>query len=150
MPVEDVLDDGEAESRAATFATAFNVDPIEAFGKARDRFARNAFAFILDRDKNLSGATTFASGGGAPEAHAHLALVAAVFDRVVNEVLKHLGQFVLVTDDEMRLRRPDRHCDAIGLSNRTQNQGGIPNDGDDTENPGGRIVLVELNARQRQ
>src|SRR5262245_66672166 len=102
MPIEDVLDDGEAESGAATFATAFHIDSIEAFGKARDRFARNAFAFILDRDKNLSRAAAFAFGGGAPEADAHLALVASVLDRVVTEILEQLGELILVADVEMR------------------------------------------------
>ena len=54
MPVEDVLDDGKAEPGAAALAAALDVDAIESLGQPRNCLARDAFALILDGDKDLA------------------------------------------------------------------------------------------------
>ena len=67
MAVEDVLDDGKAEPRTATLAAAFDVDPIESLGQARDGLARDAFAFILDARRGPARASR-----RLPSSHAEL------------------------------------------------------------------------------
>src|SRR5260370_39027554 len=44
----DMLDDGEAEPRAAQLARARGVDPVEALGQPRQMIAGDAFAVIAD------------------------------------------------------------------------------------------------------
>ena len=50
MAVDDVLDDGEAEARAAELARARGVDAIEALGEPRQMGGRNAVALVADGD----------------------------------------------------------------------------------------------------
>src|SRR5262245_39716234 len=98
MPVENVLDDREAETRATALAAALDVDTIEPFGEPRDRLARNTLALILDRNKDLAA---FAPAPfDAAECDPHGALFASVFDRVVDEVLEHLRQLIAIANGE--------------------------------------------------
>lgn len=46
MPADDVFDDGETEPRAAHFAGARGVYPVEALGKPGDMFCRNPRALV--------------------------------------------------------------------------------------------------------
>ena len=50
VAVEGVLDDGEAEAGAAGFTGTAAIDPIEAFGQARDVLRLDADARVLNRE----------------------------------------------------------------------------------------------------
>src|SRR3546814_7134802 len=49
MPFHDMLDDGEAQPRAAHRPAAPRIDAVEAFGEARQVIGADAFALIRDR-----------------------------------------------------------------------------------------------------
>ena len=51
MAVDDVLDDGEAEPRAAKLARAGGVDAIEALSEARQMVGGDAVALVADGDR---------------------------------------------------------------------------------------------------
>src|SRR6185503_12812065 len=87
MAIEDVLDDRETETGAAPLAAALDVDTVEPLGEPRDRLAWDAFTLVLDSDENLP-AFAPAAGFDPAETDAHRALLAAIFDRVVDEILK--------------------------------------------------------------
>src|SRR5207302_9059923 len=52
---DGVLDDGQAQSRAAGFARAAAIDPVEALGQARQMLRRDAGARVLDREGGALG-----------------------------------------------------------------------------------------------
>ena len=49
VAIENVFDDRQAETGATTLSRSPGVDAIEAFGKARQVFCRDAFAIVADR-----------------------------------------------------------------------------------------------------
>ena len=69
MTIDNVLNDGEAQPGAATFAAPPHIDPVEALGQPGDRFAGYSLAFILHGNENLARA--FASGGRGAAAEVH-------------------------------------------------------------------------------
>src|ERR1700704_4703494 len=90
--IDDMLHDGEAETGAAKLPRAGGIDPVEALGEPRDVLGENALAVVADRDLRRGrprealqwGAGADLDGGpGAP-----------VFDRVIDQVLEHLGELV--------------------------------------------------------
>src|SRR5262245_4470887 len=99
MTIEDVLHDRKPETRTAALAAAFDIDAIDTLGQPRDRFARDAFAFVLDGDEDLP-ALASASRLDAAELHPHGAFFATVFDRVVDQILEDLRKLVAVADDK--------------------------------------------------
>src|SRR3977135_3578103 len=84
MTVDDVLNDGEAQARPATFAASLHVNPVKALSQSGDRFARYPLPFILHRDENLVRALASGRGVGTAETHPDLAPFAAIFDGVVD------------------------------------------------------------------
>jgi hypothetical protein len=86
-----VLDDGEPEARAAAFARAGLLDPVEALEDPREVRARDPDARVRDGEEDLRAV--------APGGHLHLALV-AVLDRVLDEVPERALDEVLVAEDE--------------------------------------------------
>src|SRR3546814_19572220 len=77
VAVEDVLDDGEAESGAAERAAPRGVDPVESLGQTRQMLARYTFAMVADDDRDHS----LRRRPRAPPARSSLA---AVFHGVVH------------------------------------------------------------------
>ena len=51
MPLDDMLDDRQAQPGAAGIAAARGIDPIEALGQARQMFWRDAFAGVAHRQQ---------------------------------------------------------------------------------------------------
>src|ERR1039457_6460650 len=83
--LNDVLDDGEAESRAALFARARLIHAVEALKDSFEGFRRYARAVIPDKDFHLA-AVLGASANG------HRAIGAPVFEGVINQIAQHLFQ----------------------------------------------------------
>src|SRR5450759_2081305 len=81
--LNDVLDDGEAESRAALFARARLIDAIEALKDSFEGFRRDARAVILYEDFHLAAVLSTSANG-------HRAIGAAIFDGVINQIAQHL------------------------------------------------------------
>src|SRR5467141_1100763 len=93
MAVEDVLDDREPEPGAAHFARPRGVDAVEPFGQSRQMLAGDALALIAHGYRQKCGVPAIAAvRRPAPcrGRHRDLAAGAAVFDRVVEEVLEQL------------------------------------------------------------
>ena len=105
MAIEDMLDDGQPQSGAAAFPTALHIDTIKTLGQARDRLAGDSLPVILDGSENLSQRIAPALAGRAPEMDAHRTALAAIFDRVVDQVLEHLDQLVAIADGALAASR---------------------------------------------
>ena len=89
MRGEDVLDDGQAESGSALIARSALVDPIEAFGEARQMLLRDANAVVRDAERDLVGGMGLGLEGDGPAR-------VGVFDGVVDEVDEHASDAVRV------------------------------------------------------
>jgi len=94
MAVDDVLDDRQTQAGAAALAAALDVHTIEALGEPRDVFAGNTLTFVLDCYKYLTG-----GGIRLPEADSHVRAFASIFDRVVDQILKDLSEFIALAND---------------------------------------------------
>src|SRR6267143_2666291 len=81
---DGVLDDGQAEARAAGFARAAAVDAVEALGQPRQVFRRDARAGVLDGERRP--AVVF------PPMDGHFAAWRRVPDRVADEVAERAGE----------------------------------------------------------
>ena len=150
MAVQHVLDDGKAQARAAAFAASPHIDPVEAFRQPRDGFARDSLALVLDGDENVAGIVAPALRRRAAEADMHRASRPAILYRVVDQVLEYLGQFVPIAGDAQGLMRRDIDADAVGFGQRNKRGGGLARNRDDIDLAFGRIVLVQLDPRQRK
>src|SRR5215471_21290001 len=107
MVIEDVFHNRQAEPRAAHLAGAGRVDAIKTFGQPRQMLARDALAMISDRyrdERRRAGITTGTPPFGIG-ADRDLGSRAAVFDRVVDQILKHLREFVMVADNSRNVGR---------------------------------------------
>src|ERR1051326_4013489 len=124
MPIENVLDDSEPEASAAALATALHIDAVEAFGQARNSLARDTFALILDSNVMLA-CTRFCRRLRVAKAHPYFAAHTAIFDRIVQKVLKDLRQLVTIPNHDERFVRFYHNASAIGLCQRRQDGGGI-------------------------
>src|ERR1700733_11062430 len=78
MPVEDVLDDGQAQPGAAQLPRSGVVDAIETFGQARQMLAWDALSLIAHGDPRKPAAGTI-------RRNPHRALRLPVFDRIVDQ-----------------------------------------------------------------
>ena len=116
MVVEDVLDDRQAEPGAAHLARAGGVDPVKSLGQPWQVLARYALALIAHgyRHRRIFGT---AASAGRPQPgrgpDVDFGSGAPVFDRVVDEVLEDLGQFVAIAEhvgEVGRQRKPDVHA----------------------------------------
>src|SRR5258708_9571253 len=87
VAVDDMLDDGEAESGAAQGARARRVDAIETLGQPGQVLAPDAFAVVAHRDGDRRRR---AAALGEPGDDVDRRALAAVFDGVVDEVLEDL------------------------------------------------------------
>src|SRR5277367_1405899 len=94
MAIENVLDDRQAEPGTAEFARARGVDPVEALCETRQMLARDAFAAIGDGEADEGTCRRQPLRGARGDRDGALRL--AVFDRVVDQVLEHLGKLVLI------------------------------------------------------
>src|SRR5215204_3982947 len=103
MAGDDVLHDGEPEPGAALLAALDNVGAVEAFGQARQVLGRDAGAMIAHGKLDLGRATPGGTVAGEPDLDA-LAR-AAVFHRVLDEVLDDPQQLVAVALDHERTFR---------------------------------------------
>src|SRR4051812_32594936 len=99
MPVQDVLYDGEPQSSAAALAAALHVDAVEALRQTRDGLAGNSLTLVLNRDEVLA-CTLPAGAVRVTETDAHFAALAAIFDRIVQQVLEDLRQLVAISDHD--------------------------------------------------
>src|SRR4029077_5730092 len=93
VAVEDVLDDREPEPGPAHFARAGGVDAVEPLGQPWQMLAGDAFALIPHSNRykcSVPGIAAVRRPNPARGRHRDLAAGAAVFDRVVEEVLKEL------------------------------------------------------------
>src|SRR5271169_6257012 len=99
MAIEDVLDDCEPESGPAHFARARGVDPVEALGQPRQVLARNTLPAVAHGYRNEGAPTGIAAVGRLDAGRRRdrdLAAGAAVFDGVLDKILKNLGEFVAI------------------------------------------------------
>src|ERR1700753_2255495 len=80
-----------------------------------------------------------------------MAAGAAVFDRVVKQVLEQLDQLVALSDDGRQARRGGQlERDAVDLRQRAQGGERLTYDGFERDAPRGTDVLVELDPGQRK
>ncbi len=91
--LDDVLDDGQAQTGASLLPRSGGVDTVEALEDARERLLGNARTVIDDRD--FDGIPRGIETGGDGD----VALGAAVLDGVVDEVDEHLLEAVEVGAD---------------------------------------------------
>src|SRR5271165_6163647 len=98
MAVDDVLNDCEAQRRAAALAAALHIYAIKPLRQARNGFTGDPLAIVFHRDgDHRAGGTAAVQGGRARrlcKTDRDLPAHAAIFDRVVNEVLKELDELV--------------------------------------------------------
>src|SRR5687768_13649415 len=82
MPLDDMFDDGEAETGAAGFSAPGRIDPIEALGKPGQMLWSNSVTAIADGQQ-------YASSAVGPHSDFRRAgfFVAAVTKRVADEVV---------------------------------------------------------------
>ena len=92
----DVFDDGEAEAGAAHFPAAGAVDAVEAFEDSGEVFGGDAETVVGDFEEDVA---VFGFGCGAD-----FAVVAGVFDGVVDEVGDGALEVVYVADDGRQAR----------------------------------------------
>src|SRR5687767_13124934 len=105
MPIHNVLDDREPQAGAAPLAAAFDVHAIETLGQPRDRLAGYPLPLVCDSHEDLS-ALAPALRCNPAERHPYGAVLAPVFDGVVNQILKNLRELIAFAhDDERALRR---------------------------------------------
>ena len=117
MPVQDMFDDGQSKAGATALPAPFDVHAIETFGESRNAFAGYALAFILDCDKYLTRRASVGGGVRLPKTDLHPAALAPIFDGVVDQILKHLGEFVAVAHNGKCIMR--RNFDATLCSIQT-------------------------------
>src|SRR5437879_845837 len=91
VAVDDVLDDGEAQPGATQLARARGVDAVEALGEPRQMVGGDAVALVADGDGDPALA-------GRTRHHAHRGGGLGVLQRVVDQVLEHDGELVIVAD----------------------------------------------------
>ncbi len=127
MAIDDVFDDGEAQAGAQAFAAFLALNPVEAFGKARQMFASDSGAMVghpQDDEPLAAGKVggqqrqahpprqARGDGGVGGGIHGHLNLqhaeVGRIFQAVVDEVLGHLQQLVPVAGDQGQTARRHR------------------------------------------
>ena len=152
MAVDDVLDDREAKAGAAHLARAGGVDSVEALGEARQVLARNAVAPIAyrNRDRRRCRAVGLHPAGTLGD-HGDLGPRPAVFDGVVEEVLKQLGQFVAIAQDIGQIvghGQRDPHAATAGA--QRQRLGEIGEERSQRHPRPWHHMLVELDPRQGQ
>src|SRR5580704_9156187 len=91
MAADDMLDDGQPQAGAALFPAAFDIDPIETFGEAGNGARRDTFAIVAHGYENLAIAQ--------PQRDPDMAARPAIFDRIVDQVLEQLDQFIAFAHD---------------------------------------------------
>src|ERR1700730_4268152 len=155
VAVEDVLDDREPEPGPAHFARAGGVDAVEPLGQPWQMLAGDAFALITHSNRYKGGAPGTAAAIGRPSPvrgrYRDLAAGAAVFDRIVEEVLKELGELVAVADRVGQIWRhiqPDMHPALAGA--QLQRVGEMMQQWPECHASLRHHMLVELDPRQRQ
>src|SRR6185437_337954 len=89
MVVDDVLDDGKTKAGAAQLAGPRGVDPIEPLGQAGKMITRNPLALVADRHRERRRAF-----GGRRGLDRNRGAGPGIFDGVVDQILKHLGQLL--------------------------------------------------------
>ena len=90
--LNNMLDDGEAKSRAALLARARLVHSVEPLKDSFEGFRRYPRAVILDEHLDLAAVLRVATNGDG-------AFGAAIFDAVINQIAQHLLQPVSVSAD---------------------------------------------------
>ncbi len=86
VTLDDVLDDRKSKTGAPGFAASSSVDTIETLGHAGEVLARDARAVIGHRDSDSS------SFGGKSDLDRGIRLVAAIAQRIANEIIDHLNK----------------------------------------------------------
>ena len=95
MPLDDMLDDGEAQARTADAPAAPRIDAVEAFGQAGQMAGGDAFAAVGDAQTH--------HGAVAVQLDAHRRLGLAVLHRVADQIVQHLRQLRPVARDRRKL-----------------------------------------------
>ena len=114
MTIQNVLDDGEPQTRAAAFAAAFNINAIKTFCESWNDLARDSFTLVFDGGIDLPS-IPLTRRVQLPEADTHMAFLSAILDCVVDKILKDLGQLVTVADRKECVLPFNRNANAIGL-----------------------------------
>src|SRR3569623_401176 len=107
MPIEDMLDDGEAEAGHLLLAAVLGIDAIEPLGEAGYVFSLDTGAVVSDG----YGIVVAGAAGYRGQRHIHPAAAAAVLDGIVDEVFEDLIELVAVAGDR---RSPHRCVDGDG------------------------------------
>jgi len=96
MAVDDVLDDGQAQPGAAHGPGPALVGPVEPLRQARDVGACDALPIVGDGQHHAGPGRPPPAGGRLADRHRHRTALPAVFRGVVQQVLQHLLQLVVV------------------------------------------------------
>src|SRR5690348_17755739 len=130
MPVQDMFDDGQSKAGATALPAPFDVRAIETFGESRNAFAGYALAFILDCDKYLTRRASVGGGVRLPKTDLHPAALAPIFDGVVDQILKHLAEFIAFANNPQRLVFRDVDFHSVGIGQNLQRARRIAHDAD--------------------
>src|SRR6476661_4960530 len=87
MPIQDVLNDGEAETGAPLFAARGDIDPVEALGQARQMLGQDAGP-LVDHGNGVAAGLA-AERGDMLRLDTHLAAPIAIFEGVLHQVLEY-------------------------------------------------------------
>ena len=111
MAVENMLDDRKAKAGSALFTAMGFVNAVEALGQARHMLGGYARAMIANSDLD-----PLPLRPGAAYRDIDRASGGTIFDRVLNQVLKYLDQFVALSRNQQRpLRALKAYRRAFGL-----------------------------------
>src|SRR5215468_3133609 len=152
VPIENVLDDREPEPGPAHLARARGVDAIEAFGQPRQMLACNTVAAVAHgyRYKCAPPAIATVRGSGAGRGNDRdVAAGATIFDAVVDEILKNLGEFVAVTQHFGQiLWQVEPYAHAVLAGAQLQRIGEVTQQRAESHAALRHHMLVELDPRQ--
>src|SRR6185437_16401887 len=102
MPVKHMLDQRQAQSRAALRAAVDDVDPVETLGQPRQMLTRDTGTVVADSDGGLGQP---AADLAARQRDIYPLAGGTIFERVLDQVLEHADQFVAVPQYGQGTRR---------------------------------------------
>ena len=102
MPVENVFDQCQAEAGAALSAALGDIYAIKSLGQPRQMLGRDARAKIAHALLSASGSPSAEAPG--PNLNVDAPASGAVFERILDEVLKDADQFIVIAQDRQRIR----------------------------------------------
>jgi len=115
-----------------------NVDPVETLGQAGERALGDALAIVAHADRKHLARVA--------DRDPDMALRAPIFDRVVDEILEQLDQFVAVAGERGGPGAGNFHRNAVGRGEGAKRRGGLAHDAGKIDLIVWRHMLVEFDA----